>query len=81
MENDTLTKMEALLKLTNDTFDFDLAIEDGEVLEVKIKGLKDDGSKFIADFVEVLEGIISVALPDYELVYTEKDGFSLEEKK
>jgi len=80
MENNTFEKMEALLKLTNDTFDFDLAIEDGEVLDVKIKGLKDDGSKFIADFVEVLDGIVGVALPEYELVYNETNGFSLVKK-
>ena len=77
---DFKAKMEVLLKSVNDTFDFDLAVEDGEVLDVKIKGLKDDGSKFIADFVEVLDGIVGVALPDYELVYNEANGFSLVKK-
>jgi len=78
---DFKAKMEVLLKSVNDTFDFDLAIEDGEVLEVRIKGLKADGAKFYEEFVEMLEGIISVALSDYNLVYKETDGFSLEKNK
>ena len=78
---DFKAKMEVLLKSVNDTFDFDLAIEDGEILEVRINGLKDDGAKFYEEFVEMLEGIISIALPDYNLVYKEIDGFSLEKNK
>ena len=73
-------KMDILLKAVNDTFEFDLVIEDGEVLEVKIKSLKDNGAKFYEELVEVLDGVIGVAMPDHELVYNEKSGFSLVKK-
>jgi hypothetical protein len=76
--NETLVKINDLLKKFNITFNVSANIkeEDGEqiVNGFKIDNLKNDGSEFVNELFNILNLIILSVSEGYELIYNEEKG-------
>ena len=83
--NETLKKINTLLKKFNNTFELSAGevVQEGEdevTTELQITGLKNDGSEFVAEMFELFTAITQSVSPEHELVYNEEKGLVIGKK-
>ncbi|AEO93654.1 gp395 [Bacillus phage G] len=82
--NETIKKINSLLKVFNDTFEIEakLVEEGGEQVAagVKINGLKNDGTHFINDFHSTFNSIVQSLSDEHEVIYHEEKGLAVARK-
>lgn len=84
MANETLKKINDLLKRFSNTFDIEANIvEDGDEMiasGLKIKGVKNDGSQFINEFHATFNSIVQNMSDEHEVIYDAKVGLVVAKK-
>ena len=83
--NETLKTINSFLKKFNNTFELATGeiVEDEEdnvTNELKIVGLKNDGSEFVIELSNLFGTIIQSTSSEYELIYTEEKGLVIGRK-
>jgi hypothetical protein len=82
--NETLNKLNTLLKKFNNTFDLKAnVIEDnGEDVAngFKIDKLKDDGSEFINELFDIVGSIVVSISNEHELIFNQEKGLVIAKK-
>lgn len=83
--NETLQKINDVLKKFNNTFEVSAAevVQENEeevASGLKITGLKNDGSEFVAELFSIFDAITQTVSDEYELVYNEQRGLALAKK-
>lgn len=76
---ETIKRINELLKYFNSTFDISPTIENDEVTGLKINSLKNDGSEFTNNFFNLFGEIIKQD-SNFELIYDETRGLSIVKK-
>jgi hypothetical protein len=84
--DETLKRINDLLKKFNSTFEVSANIikaENGEEIAngIKINGMKSDGSEFIGDMFDMFTAIIETISDEYELVYDINKGLVIAKKQ
>lgn len=84
MTNETLKRINNLLKMFNNTFDIDAnLVQDGDetiAAGLKIKNVKDDGSEFITSFHDTFNSIVQSMSDEHEVIYDEEHGLVVARK-
>jgi hypothetical protein len=84
MSEETLKRINALLKTFNGTFDIeaDLVKENGETVAagLKIKNVKNDGKQFIGVLHETFNSIVQSLSSEHEVIYNEDKGLVIAKK-
>jgi hypothetical protein len=84
MQNETLKRINVLLKSFNSTFNIKAEVlqeKDELVADVpKIKSLKNDGSDFINTFHETFNSIVQNISEEHEVIYNEDRGLVIAKK-
>lgn len=78
--NETLQKINKMLKLFNETFEVNTDIDDEIVKGLKITSLKGDGSEFVNELFEIFQTIVSSSSEEHELIYNEEKGLVIAKK-
>jgi hypothetical protein len=78
--NETLKKLQVLIKLFNDTFELEPAVEGELVNALKLKSLKNDGEQFMDELFDVFSNIVKSCSNEYELIYTAEKGLAIAKK-
>lgn len=84
MQNETLKKINGLLKMFNGTFEIEanLVKEGDETIAagLKIEGLKNDGSSFISEFYETFNSIVQSISTEHEVIFDDEKGLVIARK-
>lgn len=82
--DETIKKVNELLKLFNKTFEIEASlVKDGDEIVadgMKIKRVKNDGSEFIANFHDTFNTIIQSISNDHEVIYDNEKGLAVARK-
>lgn len=83
-DNETLQKINSLLKAFNETFDVkaNLTKEGDEMVAVglKIESLKNDGIQFVGTLHDTFNAIVQTISNDHEVIYDEEKGLAIARK-
>ena len=84
--NESIKKIQSLVKKFNDTFEIEANIcedENGETITdgLRIKGLNNDGVAFMNEIFDMFSTIVHASSDEYELVYDEQRGLAMAKKK
>lgn len=84
MSNETLKRINSLLKTFNNTFDIEanLVQEKDEMVAdgLKIKGVKSDGSQFVDNFHNTFNSIVQSISTEHEVIYHDEKGLVIARK-
>lgn len=83
-ENETLQKINSLLKTFNETFDVkaNLTVEGNEIVAegLKIESLKNDGIQFVGTLHDTFNTIVQAISNEHEVIYDEEKGLAIARK-
>lgn len=84
MTNEAVKRIAELLKTFNLTFDFEAKVieeeEEESSVELRIKGLKNDGADFIRILHETFNDIVQVSSSEHEVIYHPAKGLAVAKK-
>ena len=73
-----LEKVKKIINLFNSSFEFKPELnESGEIENLKIISLKNDGSEFITEFFDTFSEIVSSISKDYTVIFNEDKGLAI----
>lgn len=84
--NDTLQRINSLLKSFNKSFNISADVEKDEdgsetVVALKIDSVNDNGTEFMSDLFDVFAQLVSASDKNYDLVYDKERGLCIAKKK